>query len=93
MENMKYYTFYRESNNFDDILKDPIVKQIVDTKIKWFQHLMVGIESEKNEQNFSLITLKYGDDMINPVAKDYTPIAGVDYIPKKDKNKYVKKQV
>lgn len=90
---MKYYTFYRESNNFDDILKDPIIKQIIDVKIKWFQYLMIGIALSKNEQNFSLITLKYGDDMVNPVVKDYTPVAGVDYIPKKDKTKFAKRQV
>jgi hypothetical protein len=80
---MKYYTFYRESNNFDDILKDNSVKKIIATKIKWHQHLMIGIHKEGNEQNFSLITLKYGEDMINNLTKDFTPIAGVDYMPKK----------
>ena len=34
---MKYYTFYRENNNFDDIEKDNIVKKFADTKIKWYQ--------------------------------------------------------
>jgi hypothetical protein len=83
METMKYYTFYRESNNFDDILSDNSVKKIIDTKIKWHQHLMIGINKEGNEQNFSLITLKYGEDMINNLTKDFTPVAGVDYMPKK----------
>ena len=80
---MKYYTFYRESNNFDDILKDNSVKKIIATKIKWHQHLMIGIHKEGNGQNFSLITLKYGEDMVNNLTKDFTPIAGVDYMPKK----------
>lgn len=80
---MKYYTFYRESNNFDDILADNSVKKIIATKIKWYRHLMIGIHKEGNEQNFSLITLKYGEDMINNLTKDFTPIAGVDYMPKK----------
>jgi hypothetical protein len=80
---MKYYTFYRESNNFDDILSDKPVKKIIATKIKWHQHLMIGIHKEGNEQNFSLITLKYGEDMVNNLTKDFTPIAGVDYMPKK----------
>ena len=80
---MKYYTFFRESNNFDDILSDKPVKKIIATKIKWHQHLMIGIHKEGNEQNFSLITLKYGEDMINNLTKDFTPIAGVDYMPKK----------
>ena len=83
METMKYYTFFRENNNFDDILADNSVKKIIATKIKWHQHLMIGIKKEGNEQNFSLITLKYGEDMINNLTKDFTPIAGVDYTPKK----------
>ena len=80
---MKYYTFYRENNNFDDIEKDNIVKKFAETKIKWHQHLMIGIHKEGNEQNFSLITLKYGEDMVNNLTKDFTPIAGVDYMLKK----------
>ena len=80
---MKYYTFFRENNNFDDILSDNSVKKIIATKIKWHQHLMIGIHKEGNEQNFSLITLKYGEDMINNLTKDFTPVAGVDYMPKK----------
>ena len=83
METMKYYTFYRESNNFDDILADNSVKRIIAIKIKWHQHLMIGIHKEGNEQNFSLITLKYGDDMMNNLTKDFTPIPGVDYTPKR----------
>ena len=80
---MKYYTFFRENNNFDDILSDNSVKKIIATKIKWHQHLMIGIHKEGNEQNFSLITLKYGEDMVNNLTKDFTPVAGVDYMPKK----------
>lgn len=88
---MKYYTFYREDNKFDDILTDPIVKNIVDEKIRWYQHLIIGMqESEKNDQSFSLITLKYGDDMKQEVVKDFTPIPGIDYIPKKDASKFKK---
>jgi hypothetical protein len=44
---------------------------------------MIGIYIEGNEQNFSLITLKYGEDMVNSLTKDFTPVAGVDYMPKK----------
>lgn len=86
---MKYYTFYREDNNFDDILKDSIVKPIIDTKIRWFQHLMLGV-SDKNEGTLSYLTLKYGDEIVANSHKDFTPVAGVDYIPKKDKTKFVK---
>ena len=82
---MKYYTFYRESNNFDDILGDAIIKKFADTKLRWHKYLMVGIsESIKDsDQYYSLLTLKYGEDMVSSVCKDFTPVAGVDYIPKK----------
>lgn len=88
---MKYYTFYRENNKFDDILTDPMVKKIADMKISWYCYLMIGIEdTTENEQSFSMLTLKYGDDMVNNLTKDYAPVAGVDYVPKKDKTKFVK---
>jgi hypothetical protein len=88
---MKYYTFYRESNNFDDILNDTILKKSIDEVITWHQHLVIGVyETEKNNQNNSYITLKYGDEMQNELIKDRSPIPGVDYIPKKDISKYKK---
>lgn len=87
---MKYFTFYRENNKFDDILNNMNVKPIIKTKITWFQHLMIGIE-DKHEKNISVITLTFGDDMVSNLTKDFTPIPGVDYMPKKDKNKFTKK--
>ena len=78
---MKYYTFYRENNNFDDILSDNIVKKFAEQKFKWYQHLMIAMKKENNYQNFSMLTLKYGEDMFNNLTKDFTPIAGVDYMP------------
>lgn len=89
---MKYYTFYRENNEFTDIEKDPLVKRFADTKIRWYQHFMIGISTyiKDSDQYLSLLTLKYGDDMIQSVCKDYSPVAGVDYMPKKDANKYKK---
>jgi hypothetical protein len=86
---MKYYTFYRENNNFDDILNDTIVKKIIDEKLRWYQYLIIGM-NEKHEQSFSYITLKYGDEMKQELVKDFTPIPGVDYIPKRDANQYKK---
>lgn len=80
---MKYYTFYRENNNFDDILSDNIVKKFAQTKIKWYQYFMIGMHKDGNDQNFSMLTLKYGEDMVNNLTKDFTPIPGVDYTPKK----------
>jgi hypothetical protein len=79
---MKYYIFFREDNKFDDILKDIILKKLIDQKISWYQHLMIGmIEDEKTT---SYITLKYGDEMVNEVVKDHSPIPGVDYTPKRN---------
>lgn len=86
---MKYYTFYRENNNFDDILNDQIIKKIIDEKIRWFQYLIIGM-NDKHEQTFSYITLKYGDEMKQELVKDFSPIPGIDYIPKKDASKYKK---
>jgi hypothetical protein len=80
---MKYYTFYRENNNFDDIESDNIVKKFAETQIKWYQYFMIGMKKDGNDQNFSMLTLKYGEDMVNNLTKDFTPIAGVDYTPKK----------
>ena len=86
---MKYYTFYRENNNFDDILNDQIIKKIIDEKLRWFQHLIIGM-NEKHEQTFSYITLKYGDEMKQELVKDFSPVPGIDYIPKQDASKYLK---
>jgi hypothetical protein len=46
--------------------------------------------SDKNEGTLSYLTLKYGDEIIPNSHKDLTPVAGVDYIPKKDKTKFTK---
>jgi hypothetical protein len=86
---MKYYTFYRENNNFDDILNDTIIKKIIDEKIRWFQYLIIGM-NDKHEQTFSYITLKYGDEMKQELVKDFSPVPGIDYIPKRDASLYNK---
>jgi hypothetical protein len=86
---MKYYTFYRENNNFDDILNDTIIKKIVDEKLRWYQYLIIGM-NEKHDQTFSYITLKYGDEMKQELVRDFSPIPGIDYIPKRDANRYKK---
>ena len=88
---MRYYTFYRESNNFDDILKDPILSKSIDEITRWHQYLIIGLhETTKNNQNSSYITLKYGDEMQNDLIKDRSPVPGVDYKPKKDLSRYKK---
>ena len=80
---MKYFTFYRESNNFDDILKDINLKKFITTKLRWSNYLMIGINEYKKdaEKTFSYITLKFGDEMRTNLTKDYSPIPNVDYTP------------
>ena len=83
MEKMKYFTFYRESNNFDDILNDINLKKLITTKLRWNNYLMIGINKYKKdaEKTFSYLTLKYGDEMRTNLTKDYSPVPNVDYIP------------
>jgi hypothetical protein len=88
---MKYFTFYRENNDFRDILQDVNLKKIINEKIKWYQHLTIGIDDPK-DVNSSYITLKYGDEMRQDLVKDYSPVPGVDYIPKKDISKFKRDQ-
>lgn len=80
---MKYYTFYRESNNFDDILKDISLKKFITEKTKWDKYLQIGIDEYKKDATkiFSYITLKFGDDIRTNLTKDFTPKPNVDYVP------------
>ena len=79
---MKYFTFYRENNNFDDILKDTVIKSSIKQVTKWKQHMMLGI-AESNDSILSYITLKFGDNLVSNLTKDFAPIIGIDYIPKR----------
>ena len=81
---MKYYVFKRESDQFDDILTDIVVKPVIRHKIKFDDHLILGFD-DKEEKIVSYMTIKYGDDMIsfNNLARNRTPIMGKDYTPKK----------
>lgn len=88
---MKYYTFFRENNKFDDILKDMNLKKLIDEQITWHQHLIIGMQDDSKISSY--ITLKYGDEMKTDVIKDFSPVPGVDYIPKKDASKFKKEIV
>jgi len=81
---MKYYIFARESDKFDDILKDIAVKPVIRHKIRFKNHLILGF-SDDDEKIISYMTIKYGDDLtsFNHIAADRTPIMNKDYIPKK----------
>lgn len=80
---MKYLTFYREDNNFNDILLDPEVKNFCKRKISWSKHLLLVFNEyqPKLDNTLAYLLLKYGDDVVNLVEKDYTPIMNIDYLP------------
>lgn len=80
---MKFYTFKRESNKFDDILKDSNLKKWISTKIYWDEHLMVGLSWGAPETIYGYLILKYGECLVNPLDRDYTPVPGRDYLPKR----------
>jgi len=77
---MKHFTFYRESNNFDDILTDIALKKKIHFKLRWSKHLEIGVNSYTDEGLITYIELKYGES-ITRLTKDYSPIPNVDYTP------------
>jgi predicted nucleic acid-binding protein len=79
MENMRYITFFRQNNDFTDIIADPTIKKAIDEKISFLNHLILGITDD--DKIFSYITLKYGDNIVTNNIKDYRPIPHVDYTP------------
>ena len=80
---MKYYTFYREDNKFDDILKDPVVKKNIKQSNKWYQHLELGFDVTTDAGTYSYIVVKYGDDIKTKLTEDYSPVPNKDYIVKR----------
>jgi hypothetical protein len=80
---MKYYLFYRENDNFDDILSDKVVKKFIDTTIRWRNHLRIGVAKSVSSKIDIHITLKYGDELRNTLTEDYSPKPYIDYIPRK----------
>lgn len=79
---MTTYLFYREDNNFDDILSDKNVMKYFKQKIRWKCYLLL-LSYRVPEETKSYIMLKYGDD-VKPwdnVRKDNSPIPYKDYLP------------
>jgi len=77
--------FYRESNNFDDILKDKNIKGYLRTKLKFNEHLIIELDENKKDHNkiLSYIGIKYGDSIkTKPITSDYIPKIGIDYVSK-----------
>ena len=80
-----YLIFNRESNKFNDILSDPVIKKSIRTKMSFYQHLILELDSEKNT---SYAVIKYGDDMtsMSNITPDRSPISGIDYVPERKKS-------
>lgn len=84
-EVVKHYTFKRESNNFKDILNDPALKKYIRTQITWANHLMIGLSDATTSDVLGYLILKYGEEIYNPIEKDYTPIPNIDYVQKRSR--------
>lgn len=84
---MYYLVFKRESNKFDDILKDPGVKKVYKTKMQFRSHLILGLVEEPGDSSkiLSYILLKYGDDIVSmdSIIPDRSPIPYKDYNPER----------
>lgn len=78
---MKYYNFYRESNDFTDILNDPNIKTVVKFKMQYSNNLVLGFGYIPDDKLLAYVVLKYGDDIKNLHDFNYTPIPNKDYIP------------
>ena len=78
---METIIFKRESNKFDDIIKDTNIKPFLRTVLTWHEHCFIQLKPLKGvEKIISYIGLKFGDSVLKqPLTNDYTPIDGVDY--------------
>ena len=76
---MKFLVFKRESNRFDDIIKDPALKNKYKTKITYANHMILGFPEEDDSTKL----LKYGDDMLDydSLVPDRSPVPYKDYVP------------
>ena len=85
---MKNFLFYRESNDFTDILTDANIKKQIKCEMTFTNHLILGIaQNKETDKVTSYLMLKYGEDMIDfkHLIPDRTPIPLVDYVPEKKK--------
>jgi hypothetical protein len=88
VDEMKYFIFYREDNDFEDILNDKDVKKYFHYKMKFHHYLIIGTESVNDEVQ-SYLVLKYGDSMKDKsyVFPNRKPIPFVDYTPDRKRPK------
>lgn len=74
------FKFYRENNDFKDILTDKSIKRYICTSTQWKNNLYLEIEKDGLE---SYILLRYGDDLSKEKEPDFTPVPFEDYLPVK----------
>jgi len=77
---MKPIIFYRESNDFTDILQDITVKKGVKHRQSFTNHLILVTSDEKI---LTYLMLKFGNDVIsmNDLVPDRSPVMYKDYTP------------
>lgn len=82
MEEMNYFIFFKEDNDFNEILKDKNLKKLHKFKIKFRQHLILGGDNVTDDLK-SYIVLKFGDDLKNKsfLCQDRKPLPFQDYLP------------
>lgn len=80
---MKTYIFRRESDNFDDVLKDKNIKKYIVEQYELTNHLIIRVED--TPEALAYIVLMFGEELVNlkDIVPDRTPVMNVDYVPKK----------
>lgn len=84
--NMKYYIFKNENDDFRDLLADPVLKKEFNVRVRWKNHLLLGNRSIAPNQNIlSYVNLKFGESMVSvtKVIPDHGPVMFKDYHPGK----------
>lgn len=83
---MSYTVFYRENNNFKDMLSDPVIKKAIRLKMSFYQYLILELVDDKSA---AYMMIKYGDDAtsMSHIVSDRSPIPNKDYVPKRRERK------
>lgn len=79
---MRTYVFQRESNNFDDILKDKNIKKYIVEQYHFTNHLILRVQD--TPEVLAYLLLVFGEELITmkSIVPDRSPIMDVDYVPK-----------
>lgn len=79
---MRTYVFKRESNNFDDILKDKNIKKYIVEQYRFTEHLILRVQD--TPEALAYLLLMFGEEIVRmkDIIPDRTPVMDVDYVPK-----------